>query len=160
MTDFLFKQETYRIIGACFAVYKEKGCGFLEAVYQECLEIEFAYQSIPFVAQRPLGLEYRGRILRQTFQPDFICFDSIVVELKAVSRLADEHRAQLLNYLNACRLPVGLLINFGHYPKLEYERLANTKRSLPAEHADDAEREDETSQQARQAIDLERFLLK
>ncbi|MEJ7713427.1 MAG: GxxExxY protein [Pyrinomonadaceae bacterium] len=141
MIEPLPKQETYRIIGACFAVYKEKGCGFLEAVYQECLEIEFAYQGIPFVAQRPLVLQYRGRQLRQSFQPDFICFDSIIVELKAVSRLADGHRAQLLNYLNACRTPVGLLVNFGHYPKLEYERLVDTKRSVSAEHADGAEKE-------------------
>jgi len=124
----LFEAESYEILGACFAVYKDKGAGFLEAVYQECLEIELGYQDVPFAAQQELPLYYRGRRLKQHYQPDFICYDKIIVEIKAVSHLADEHRAQLLNYLNATGLPLGLLINFGRYPRLQYERLANTKK--------------------------------
>ena len=123
---FLYKDETYKIIGACFEVYKEKGCGFLEAVYQECLEIEFEMQGILFVPKKPLTLAYKGRPLKQKYEPDFVCYDKIIVEIKATSALADEHRAQVINYLNAASFKVGLLVNFGHYPKLEYERLANT----------------------------------
>ena len=125
---FLYKDETYKIIGACFEVYKEKGCGFLEAVYQECLEIEFEMQGILFVPKKPLALAYKGRPLKQKYEPDFMCYNKIIVEIKAVSALADEHRAQVINYLNAASFKVGLLVNFGHYPKLEYERLANTRK--------------------------------
>jgi GxxExxY protein len=128
MEDFPHKDQTYKIIGACFEVYKEKGCGFLEAVYQECLEIELGLQLIPFVAKLPLRLEYKGRPLRQTYEPDLICFGKVIVELKAVSELADEHRAQVINYLNASGYEVALLVNFGHYPKIEFERLANTRK--------------------------------
>ena len=124
---FPLKNETYQILGSCFEVYNEKGCGFLEPVYQECLEIELGLQGIPFTAQKSLSLEYKGRTLKKTYAPDFICFGKVIVEIKAVSNIIDEHRAQLLNYLNATGMPVGLLVNFGHYPKLEYERLANTK---------------------------------
>lgn len=116
---------TYRIIGACFEVYNQKGCGFLEPVYQECLEIEFGLQGILFVAQAPIRLEYKGRILKKVYEPDFICCENVLVEIKAVSELVDEHRAQILNYLNATGLKVGLLVNFGHSPKLEYERFQN-----------------------------------
>ena len=129
VADLLFKEESYRIMGACFAVYRDKGCGFLEPVYQQCLEIEFEFQRLPVVSQKTLTLAYRERTLRQTYEPDFICFDKIILEIKAVSKLADEHRAQLLNYLNATGLQLGLLVNFGHYPKLEYERMVNTKKS-------------------------------
>jgi GxxExxY protein len=115
------------IIGACFAVYKDKGCGFLEPVYHECLEIEFQSQSIPFLSKPPQTLQYRGRTLVQTFCPDFICYEKIVVEIKAVSTLVDEHRAQVLNYLSATTSELGLLMNFGHYPRLEYERLLPRK---------------------------------
>jgi GxxExxY protein len=123
MSDIIYREESYRIMGACFEVYKEKGCGFLEAVYQECLEMEFADQGIPFDAQQRLTLTYKGRPLKQTYEPDFICFDKIVVEIKAISALADEHRAQVHNYLRATKLRLGLLINFGHHPKLESERI-------------------------------------
>ena len=127
--DLIFKDESYAIMGACFALYSDKGCGFLEAVYQECLEIEFEHSKIPAVAQPSIRLSYRGRTLRQVYQPDFICYDRVILEIKAVSALADEHRAQLLNYLSATNFQLGLLVNFGHYPKLEYERLANTRKS-------------------------------
>lgn len=127
MTDLIYKDESYRIIGACFEVYKEKGCGFLEAVYQECLEIEFEMRELLFVPKQPLALAYKGRPLTQTYEPDFICLDKIILEIKAASALADEHRAQVQNYLNATGFKLGLLVNFGHYPKLEWERIANTR---------------------------------
>lgn len=119
----IYKDESYAIIGACFAVYKDKGCGFLEAVYHECLEIELELQRIPFQSKARQTLQYRGRTLVQTFTPDFVCHDNTIVEIKAVSALADEHRAQLLNYLSATSCKLGLLVNFGHYPGMEYERL-------------------------------------
>ena len=119
----LFEEESYRILGACFEVYKEKGCGFLEPVYQECLVIEFEIQSIPFKQQVDLVLNYKGRTLVQRYKPDFLCFDKIVVKIKSASSLTDQHRAQLHNYLKATGLQLGLLANFGHYPKLEYERI-------------------------------------
>ena len=124
--DLIFKDECYAIIGACFEVYKDKGCGFHEPVYQECLGIEFEHCQIPAIPQPGLSLAYRGRILAQTYFPDFLCYDKIIVELKAVTQLIDEHRAQLLNYLKAGSFELGLLVNFGHYPKLEYERIAKT----------------------------------
>jgi Uncharacterized conserved protein len=116
MTEIIYKKESYSIIGACFEVYNEKGCGFLEPVYQECLAIEFEYERIPAIAKPSLTLSYRGRMLMQTYEPDYVCFGKIIVEFKAVSRLTDEHRSQLLNYLHATGFELGLLVNFGHYP--------------------------------------------
>lgn len=127
MTGLIYPEESYKIVGACFNVYKEKGCGFTEPVYQECLEIELQYQEIPFDAQKKLKLAYRGRELKQTFKPDFTCYGKIVMEIKAVANLIDKHRAQLLNYLNATEMKLGLLVNFGHYPKVEHERLILTR---------------------------------
>ncbi len=101
MTEIIYKTESYSIIGACFEVYNEKGCGFLEPVSQECLGIEFEYQRIPAISKPSLTLSYRGRVLAQTYEPDYVCFGKIIVELKAVCALADEHRAQLLK-LFAC----------------------------------------------------------
>lgn len=126
MEQFLYKDETYRIVGACFEVYNEMGCGFLESVYQECLELELELQTITFRSQQKLVLKYKGRTLEKTFEPDFICFDKIIVEIKAVSVLTDEHRAQLINYLHATGKEVGLLINFGNHHKLEHERFVCT----------------------------------
>jgi GxxExxY protein len=119
----IYKEESYRIMGACFEVYKEKGCGFVEPVYQECVELEFGLQGILFQAQVQLQLSYKGQPLRQKYIPDFLCFGKIIVEIKAVSQLIDEHRAQVHNYLKATEHRLGLLINFGHYPKIEYERI-------------------------------------
>ena len=119
----LFADEVFRIQGAIFEVNKQMGAGFLEAVYQECLAIEFAERGIPFEAMRPLELKYKGRTLRQVYQPDLVCFDRIVIELKAVQRLAPEHRAQVINYLTVTGLRIGLLVNFGASPKAEIERL-------------------------------------
>jgi GxxExxY protein len=122
-TNLLLEKESHQIIGACFEVYREKGCGFLEAVYQECLEVEFRLQGIPNIAQRPLSLEYKGLPLLAKYQPDFVCWEKIIVELKAVRELSDEHRAQLQNYLKATGLRLGLLVNFGHFPKAQVERI-------------------------------------
>jgi GxxExxY protein len=123
----IYEQETYKILGACFEVYKQKGCGFTEPVYQECLAIEFEIQRIPFAAQPKIQLEYKGRILEQFFKPDFICFDKIIVEIKALSDLVEANKSQTLNYLNATDFELALLVNFGHYPKLEHKRIANTQ---------------------------------
>jgi len=136
MTEIIYKKESYAIMGACFEVYNEKGCGFLEPVYHECLAIEFERQGIPAISKPSLTLSYRGRILMQTYEPDFICFGKIVLELKTVSGLADEHRAQVLNYLHGPASTWGLLANFGHYPQLEYQRIAkirstNTRTDFP-----------------------------
>lgn len=122
-TDILYKDESYKIVGACFEVYRIKGCGFVEPVYQECLEIELQLQAVPHVPQKSLALEYKGHPLRSTYEPDFICYEKIVLEIKAVTELTDEHRAQVLNYLKATNLKLGLLVNFGHYPKAEVERI-------------------------------------
>ena len=128
MGRILHPDESYRIVGACFEVYNEKGCGFLEPVYQECLEIELEHQRIPFVSQPELKLDYRGRALRQTYKPDFIVYDKIILEIKAVRTLCDEHRAQVLNYLHASGLQLGIVVNFGAHPKLTYERFALDRR--------------------------------
>ena len=122
MTKLLYSEESYAILGASFHVYKTMGCGFLESVYQECLEIEFDHRDIPYEAQKELQLTYRERALTRTFKPDFVCYDKIIVEIKAVSKLIDEHKAQTLNYLHATGFKLGLLLNFGHHPKLEHER--------------------------------------
>jgi GxxExxY protein len=123
MSEILCKEESYRIIGACFDVYKQMGCGFLEAVYQECLEIEFGNQAIAFRPQVELALHYKGKLLKQVYIPEFLCWEKIVVEIKAAKELAPEHRAQVHKYLRATGYKLGLLVNFGHYPKLEYERI-------------------------------------
>lgn len=123
MAEIILKDESYQIMGACFEVYKELGCGFLEPVYQECLELELSLRSIPFRAQDPLKLHYKGRLLEAEYKPDFVCYDAVIVEIKALKQFADKHRAQVHNYLKATGHKLGLLVNFGHYPKVEYERI-------------------------------------
>ncbi len=121
--ELIYKDEAYALLGACFEVYNEVGCGFLEAVYQECLGLELGDRGIPFQPHPELHLSYKGRRLTKTYEPDFICYAKIVIEIKAVSELTDEHRAQIHNYLKATGHRLGLVINFGHYPKLQYERI-------------------------------------
>ena len=123
MKDLVYAEECYKIVGACFEVYKDKGSGFLEGVFQECLELELGFQGIPHIAQASLSLSYKGHSLKQRYVADLVCYDKIIVELKAVEKLSDEHRSQLLNYLNATGHRLGLLINFGHHPKLQWERM-------------------------------------
>jgi len=119
----LYENETYRILGACFEVYKQMGCGFLEAVYHECLILEFTAQEIPFCSKVKLPLTYKQQALNTEYEADFVCYEKIILEIKAVSELNDIFRAQIHNYLRATGHRVGLLANFGHHPKLEYERI-------------------------------------
>jgi GxxExxY protein len=120
----LYENEAFQIRGAAFEVYRAMGAGFLEAVYQECLEVEFIRRNVPFETGKPLGLTYRGQPLRQTYVADFVCYDRIIVELKAARAIAPEHRAQTINYLRATGMKLGLLINFGAAPRVEIERFA------------------------------------
>ena len=120
----IFEEETYVIRGAVFELYKEMGCGFLEAVYQECLEKELSKRGIPFFAQQEFQLMYKGEPLHQTYKSDLICYNKIILELKAVKDIAPEHKAQVINSLKATNLKLGLLINFGNHPKVQIERFA------------------------------------
>lgn len=121
--EILFRDECYAIQGAIFEVYREMGCGFLEAVYQECLEMELRIRGIPFIAQQELRLSYKGEELRQFYKPDLICYEEIIVELKALRELTGEHRSQVLNYLKSTGMRLGLLVNFGCHPKAAVERI-------------------------------------
>jgi GxxExxY protein len=123
MTDIIYKEESYQTLGACFEVYKEMGCGFVELVYQESLEIELGLRDIPFKSQVQLSLSYKGRPLKGKYIPDFVLFEKIVLEIKAVKEITPEHRAQVYNYLKATGYRLGLLVNFGHHPGVEYERI-------------------------------------
>jgi GxxExxY protein len=118
-----YKEECYRIQGAVFEVYRQMGCGFLEAVYQECMAKELSKRGIPYVEHPILKLFYKGEALRQTYAPDFTCYDNIIVELKALSATNGAHKAQVLNYLKATDMRVGLLDNCGGYPKATIERI-------------------------------------
>ncbi len=120
---FLYKEESYKIRGAIYEVYKQVGSGFLEAVYQECLAKEFEIRGVNFAEQVALNLNYKGELLNQTYKPDFICYNKIIVEIKAVTLLKPEHKAQLINYLKMTQLRVGLLVNFGEHPKARIERV-------------------------------------
>lgn len=124
-TDILYKEESYQIIGACFEVYKELGPGFLEAVYQECLAKEFTLQNIPYKEQVRLQISYKGQKLEKYYDADFICFDKIILEIKAQKALTDKDRSQTLHYLKSTGMQLGLLVNFGSHPKLEHERYLN-----------------------------------
>jgi GxxExxY protein len=121
--EILYKEQCYQIQGAVFDVYREMGSGFLEAVYQECMEKELCKRGIPFVTQQELRLFYKGEALRQTYMPDFTCYDGIIVELKALSVTTGAHKAQVFNYLKATKMRLGLLVNFGCYPKATVERI-------------------------------------
>ena len=119
----LFRDKCFEIQGAVFEVYREMGCGFLEAVYQECLSKELAHRGIPYVAQQELGIAYKGEPLRLSYIPDFVCYGNIIVELKAIAQTTGEHKAQVLNYLKATGMRLGLLVNFGCHPKATVERI-------------------------------------
>ncbi len=121
--ELILEDETFKVRGAVFEVYKEMGCGFIEAVYQECLKKERRLCGIPFEAQKPLALYYKEKMLEQVYIPDFVCYDKIVVDLKAVKVIAPEHRAQVINYLKASSMRVGLLVNFGAHPNATIDRL-------------------------------------
>jgi GxxExxY protein len=118
----VYKDESYKIIGTALNVYNKLGSGFLESVYQEAFEIELQRQKIPYEREKELRINYDGIVLKQFYKADFVCFDSIIVELKAISALEDSHRSQVYNYLKATKFKLGILLNFGHHKKLEWER--------------------------------------
>jgi len=119
--NFLFKDECYKIIGCCMDVHSNLGCGFLESVYQEALELEFIRNFIPYESESQIDIYYKGIVLDKKYYSDFICYDEIILELKAVKSLEEIHTAQLMNYLKATQKKVGYLINFGS-TSLEYKR--------------------------------------
>ncbi|MDX9979113.1 MAG: GxxExxY protein [Lentisphaeria bacterium] len=124
--ELILKDEVYAVVGAAMEVSNELGAGFLEAVYQEALAMELEARQVPFVQQEPIGICYKGRRLFKEYIPDFVCFDQLIVEIKALKQLTSVEDAQLLNYLKATGKPVGVLLNFGT-PKLEWKRMAFTR---------------------------------
>ena len=120
--DLLFKDECYKIVGACMEVHRTLGCGFLEPVYQEALAFEFQRQGIPSEREKEYEINYKSLVLSKTYKVDFLCYGNIIVELKALGQLSKEHMAQVLNYLKASHLKLGLLVNFGT-TSLNYERI-------------------------------------
>ena len=121
MDSYIYKKETYLIIGAAMSVHRNLGCGFTEKVYQDALEVELKKSDIPYKREEPIHVQYQGVELNAVFVPDFICYDKIIVELKAVKDLEDMHRAQAINYGKVANAAVSLLINFGE-TSLKYER--------------------------------------
>jgi GxxExxY protein len=122
MTELVFKNEVFAVIGAAFEVHNILGCGFLEAVYQEALEIEFSARGIPFRTQPEIPIKYKEQKLTKKYGADFVVYDAFIVELKAMDRLSGTEMAQVLNYLKATGMKCGLLINFGG-KKLEWKRI-------------------------------------
>jgi GxxExxY protein len=120
--DLIYKKESYEIIGAAMEVHRELGSGFLEAVYQEALAIEFEEREIPYISEAQLEVSYKKRTLAKYYESDFICYNKIIVEIKALSELTTNHESQVINYLKATGLKLGILINFGA-ESLEYRRL-------------------------------------
>ena len=123
----LYKNESFRIIGAALEVHKVLGCGFIEAVYQEALEEEFKKRGIPYEREKELTIDYKGKLLSKTFRADFICYDKIILELKAVSDFTNDHHAQIYSYLKASRMDLGILINFGK-ANLDYIRIPASRK--------------------------------
>lgn len=127
MGDLLYRMEVHEIIGAAMSVHRELGCGFTEKVYQDALEIEFRNNNISYVREPELSVIYKGEKTGTVFKPDFVCFDCIIVESKAVKELEDIHRSQAINYAKVSQSPLALLINFGEL-SLRFERLPNFNR--------------------------------
>jgi GxxExxY protein len=119
----VYRQESYEIIGAAFDVYNKLGHGFLEAVYQEAFEIELKKRGIPYEREKDIKIYYDGQELKQTYRADFVCYDKIIIELKAVSELEEAHHAQVYNYLHATNMKLGILLNFGSSEGLEKDRI-------------------------------------
>jgi GxxExxY protein len=126
--ELILGDEVYQIVGAAMEVSNQLGCGFLEAVYQEAMEIELADRGVPYIPQKPIQISYKGRTLKKEYVADFLCYGQIIVEIKAIKAISGIEEAQLLNYLKATGLPLGLLVNFGS-PQLEWKRYANTRRN-------------------------------
>jgi GxxExxY protein len=129
MADLILKEEVYAIVGAAMEVHREKGCGFAEPVYQECLELEFADRNIPAEAQKEMKIFYKGRPLKKTYLADFVVFGKIIVEFKAMNRLTSREESQVINYLKSSGLEVAVLINFGSQ-SLEWKRIVLTKQPI------------------------------
>lgn len=123
-TELFFKDEAYQIIGCAMEVHRTLGCGFREEVYQDALEIVFERQDIICERESPFDIYYKGIRLRKEYFADFLCFENIIVELKAVSELTGDHESQVINYLKASKCRLGILINFGTR-SLQYKRLVN-----------------------------------
>jgi len=121
LKDLIYKEESYNVIGACFEVHKELGNGFLEAVYQEALEIELRIQKIPFEREKTQYIYYKEKRLNKRYVPDFVCYDKIIVEIKALSQMSSDAESQVLNYLKTTGYKVGILVNFGKQ-SLDYKR--------------------------------------
>lgn len=124
MPQIIYKEDSYRIIGTCMEVYNVLGSGFLESVYQEALALEFEDRGIPFVREKKLQVHYKQHVLQTKYRSDFIVFDKILVETKAIDALTNKDSSQLLNYLNATKFKLGILVNFGASSKLESKRIA------------------------------------
>ena len=122
MAELILKEEVYQIVGAAMEVYYQLGCGFLEPIYQQALEIELGRRRIPFEPQQELVIWYKGEMLEKKYVADFICFNQIIIELKALNGLSGRQIAQLINYMKITGMHVGLLFNFGSTPKLEWKR--------------------------------------
>jgi GxxExxY protein len=127
--ELIYREEVFAVIGACFEVYNELGSGFLEDDYQEALMVELQRRGIPFNSKPKLEIHYKGRLLTKKYEPDFVLHSKILMEIKSVSALANEHRAQVHNYLKASSFQVGLLVNFGKSKVLEYERIVRSASS-------------------------------
>ena len=128
MAELLFKDEVYKIVGAAMEVHRVLGSGFLEAVYQEALAIEFKSRNIPFDEFPQMNIDFKEHILKKKYIPDYLCYDNIIVEIKAISQCGHGEEAQIINALNASKKPLGILINFGE-PSLYWKRYANTKNA-------------------------------
>lgn len=123
MEQFYYKEESYAIRGAVFAVHKELGCGFLERVYQDALEYEFKERGIPYEREKEIPITYKGKPLGEPYRADFVCYGKIIIELKALAALENVHRSQVINYLKATGMKLGFLVNFG-------EEWANVERII------------------------------
>jgi GxxExxY protein len=129
MTELLYKDEVYAIVGAAMEAYNDLGPGFLEPVYQEAMEMELEIRNIPYKAQHQIIVTYKGRPLKKYYIADLFCYEKIVIEIKTMNSLTLREEGQLLNYLKATEMMVGVLVNFGHYPGLEWKRLVFTRGS-------------------------------
>lgn len=122
MNNLFYRDESYKIRGALFAVHNELGCGFLERVYQDALEVEFRLRNIPYEREKAIQIVYKGEPLGEPYRADFVCYGKVIIELKSVSEILDVHRAQIINYLKATKMKLGFLVNFGE-ESLNIERI-------------------------------------